>query len=286
MNDYLYNPAAYGSIPNIPASSTATSTSTAGWTPQFPNYPGLASQASGLAGSLMAGQIPKDVLTQMQQQAAERGVAIGDPYGANANASYLRALGLTSLGLEQQGMQNYLSLLSQSPRMTTQTGTQTTPNDVLRAIYAAAPDPFAAAMANLEAQRMGLGQGESSVKAPTIPMLGLPGAGGGLARRAASVGTAGVPYEISPEAFSYATDKSIYAPDQGYLDSLYGNLPAGQDNWIDMGGGYQMNALTGEVFDANAGQSAGYLQGGEEELPTYSFSDVLGTTPEFEDYYG
>jgi hypothetical protein len=59
-------------------------------------------------GSYMRGEVPDDVKYQLAQSAAERGVATGNVYGANSNADYLRALGLTSVGLQDKA-QNWLT---------------------------------------------------------------------------------------------------------------------------------------------------------------------------------
>jgi hypothetical protein len=176
QTDYLHSVGAYGSIPDIP--ETTTNVQTQDWISQMPNYGALSSQASGLAGTQMAGEVPRDVIQLLQQQAAERGIATGMPGSDNANAAYLRALGLTSLGLQQQGIQNYANLLQTSPKTTTQTSE--TSNNVLKAIYEAAPSPYAAAMANLQAQQQGLGAGLGSgggVRAPAMPVAPQPTGG-------------------------------------------------------------------------------------------------------------
>ena len=63
----------------------------------------------------LAGKVPIDVLNQLGQQAAQRGVATGSPTGANTNAAYLRALGLTSLDLMNQGQNQLTSALARNP---------------------------------------------------------------------------------------------------------------------------------------------------------------------------
>lgn len=71
----------------------------------LPGYASMLGQRSANTGSLLRGEVPQDVLEQLQQRGAERGVAMGSPGSPNANASWLRALGITSLGLQQQGSQ-------------------------------------------------------------------------------------------------------------------------------------------------------------------------------------
>lgn len=64
----------------------------------------LEQQSSRNIGSELSGTIDPDVMRLLQQQSAERGAAMGmDPNAQNVNAAYLRALGLTSTGLKQQG---------------------------------------------------------------------------------------------------------------------------------------------------------------------------------------
>src|SRR5208337_3002981 len=161
-----YDHTAYGSVPQYPANTTDTSSQTSSWTPTLPGYSVMANQASGLAESYMAGQLPPDVIAQMQEQAAQRGIGIGSPGSEDANASYLQALGLNTLGLEQQGTSLYQSLLAGAPRTTNQSGSQTTSNANLIAEANAAPNPYSAAMANLAASQGGLTSGAGSVTTP------------------------------------------------------------------------------------------------------------------------
>lgn len=54
----------------------------------------------------LTGQLPRDVQANINQMGAERGIATGMPGSPNANAATMKALGLTSLGLQQQGLEN------------------------------------------------------------------------------------------------------------------------------------------------------------------------------------
>lgn len=66
--------------------------------------------------SFLRGEVPADVVQQIQQRGAERGIATGiRGEGPNANASWLRALGLTSLGLQQQGSQQLSQSIQDTP---------------------------------------------------------------------------------------------------------------------------------------------------------------------------
>lgn len=82
----------------------------------IPGYSTLVGQEAGVTGSELAGNLPQDVITQLQQQAAERGIMTGSPGSPNNNAAYLRALGLDSLQLEQQGFGNLSTMIGQTPQ--------------------------------------------------------------------------------------------------------------------------------------------------------------------------
>lgn len=65
----------------------------------------------------LTGFLPADVLANIYQQGAERGVSTGMPGSPNANAATMRALGLTSLDVQQKGLENALALYGASPRL-------------------------------------------------------------------------------------------------------------------------------------------------------------------------
>lgn len=81
----------------------------------LPGYGANLQQATQNTGNLLRGQVPLDVLQQIQTAGAERGVATGSAGSPNANAAWLRALGLTSLGLQQQGQQNFSQQIADTP---------------------------------------------------------------------------------------------------------------------------------------------------------------------------
>lgn len=82
---------------------------------RIPGAAGLEATSSANIGSQLAGQLPPDVMALINQQGAERGIATGAPGSANANAATLRALGLTSLGQQQQGQQNLSAAYARNP---------------------------------------------------------------------------------------------------------------------------------------------------------------------------
>lgn len=81
----------------------------------LPDYQNMRTQQSANIGSQLQGEVPQDVVNQILQQAAERGIMTGTPGSSNSNASMLRALGLTSIGQQQQGTENLNTAIAQTP---------------------------------------------------------------------------------------------------------------------------------------------------------------------------
>lgn len=81
----------------------------------LPNYAGMVGQRSQNTMSELQGQLPPDVIQQIAQQAAERGISGGTPGSPNSGAAYLRALGLNSLQLTQTGSQNLGQSIADTP---------------------------------------------------------------------------------------------------------------------------------------------------------------------------
>lgn len=135
----------------------------------LPNYGAAMGQAMGNIQSGLRGQLPADVISLLQQQAAERGVAGGFPGSPNVDAGYLRALGLTSLDLMQKSREGLTSLMGAVPR-----GTSVDPSALLvrpeqqqewqylANQLKAAPDPAQAAAANLANLQAGMGAGTTA----------------------------------------------------------------------------------------------------------------------------
>jgi hypothetical protein len=129
----------------------------------------------GVANSEVAGQLPPDVIRLLGQQAAERGVSTGTSGSPDSNAAYLQALGLTSLDLSNTGIGNLSRLIGSTPQ-----GPAFNPASMLvnpseqlgqenfNSMLEAAPDPRAAAMANVAALNAGRGGGGSRL-APPMP---------------------------------------------------------------------------------------------------------------------
>jgi len=82
----------------------------------LPGYQGLVGQRSANIGGLLRGQVPEDVQLQMAQGinwgGSSRGIRGDSP---NLAAQWRKALGITSLGLQQQGSQQLGQAIEQTP---------------------------------------------------------------------------------------------------------------------------------------------------------------------------
>lgn len=81
----------------------------------LPMYGQNVAQRGRNVSSFLQGEVPEDVLQQIQQRGAERGVATGMTGGPNVNAAWLRALGLTSLGLMGSGSEMLSKSIADTP---------------------------------------------------------------------------------------------------------------------------------------------------------------------------
>lgn len=214
----------YGMVPNLPLYTTDT-TQMVGTNayPQLASilgagYQGGLNQEMTNIGSLLKGVIPSDVMSQLYQAGAERGIGMGSPGSPNVNAAMLRALGLTSLGLQEQGLGDLSKVIAQVPIQPSQTTTQTTDLGAARAGYAAAPDPRLAAEQALKNAMQGIAAGRGSVGAPQMPS-------------AAQMATG------SPAAWqgqSLFRDQTFY-PATGYSDAGYTPTPALESSYGSLG---------------------------------------------------
>ena len=92
-------PAPTGATPQTTAQAATTGAIGTGLQvySQLPGYQASVANIGNAIQSETAGQVPDDVIAQLKQQGAEGNVTTG----AASNAAYLKALGLTSLGLQQ-----------------------------------------------------------------------------------------------------------------------------------------------------------------------------------------
>lgn len=127
--------------------------------------PGQLQKAQGIVNSQLAGEVPADVAMQVQRRSAAQallgGYGGGSGIGRNLSA---RDFGLTSMGIQQQGMANFgaLASLAPKPQMFDITSMFFTPQQRLQSAFAerseqfqrnllaeqvaAAPDPATAAL--------------------------------------------------------------------------------------------------------------------------------------------
>lgn len=176
---------------------------------RIPGAAGLEQQSSNIIGQELKGQLPSDVLAQIQQQQAERGVAGGVAGSPNSNAAYLRAIGLTSLGQQQQGEQNLSSAYARNPA-----APLFDPTTQLMTPYQAGSLTLAQQQ---EADRVALEQQRLALEGASIGSRGGGGGGYGTAIPAPTTGGGG-PGEVvgySPERGSGA----LGIPDLGGGDT-------------------------------------------------------------------
>jgi hypothetical protein len=107
-------PLPYSDLANQ-ANTFMTGQAAAPYLANLPNYANMVGQNTTNIGAQLKGQLPTDVINQIGQQAAERGVSTGSPGSPNANSAYLRALGLNSQQQMQQGSQNLGTAIQQTP---------------------------------------------------------------------------------------------------------------------------------------------------------------------------
>ena len=153
----------------------------------LPGYYDMLGKSSQNIQQMLSGQVPSDVITQLTQQAAERGTSIGLGVGGpNTNAALLRSLGLTSLQMQQQGEQELSGAIQRTPQpgLFNPMSMMVTPEQqqeaaMAQALYTSAPDPSAAAAASLANARAAAAAGRGSVGAPQTGPTGAGVYGGG-----------------------------------------------------------------------------------------------------------
>ncbi len=142
----------------------------------IPGYTDASAKSSQNILAELSGQVPSDVINQIIQSSAERGVLTGG--GPNANAAYLRALGLTSIGQQNAGEQHLAGAIARTPRPQLFRPDQyfTTPQQQQEAqlyanIYGSAPNPQQAALEAMRQSQRGFNTGAGSVpRAPGVTM--------------------------------------------------------------------------------------------------------------------
>jgi hypothetical protein len=228
----------------------------------------------GLANQELTGQLPANVVQQIEQTAAERGVSTGDIGSPNDNAALLRLIGQNSEQLQQQGVSNLTSAIGSAPvgpqfNINSQLGTPSEAGQQLNynAELGAAPNPEAAAMANLTALQSGAASGGGSGpglpgggSAATVPTINLGGGAGGTILAYGPGGGPGVGYPYT----SSTQDTGPGTAGPGAPGESAGPNPA---NLIPNGDGTYTDYTTGQTYDSSGypvgtQQQAAYAGGG------------------------
>jgi hypothetical protein len=275
----------------------------------LPGYQGMIGQSSANIGSMLRGQIPQDVQNLLGQSAAERGVATGGIGSPNANTALLRSLGLTSLGLQQQGEQELTTAIGRTPQAPIFDPSKffVTPEQQQAAqfaanLYGSAPNPAAAAA---EARRQAGGVGSTGRPGGYQivggggggPPLTLPQGGGGGLAVGVNPGTGGLSYggnvlyggQTPQGALSnwdrwYSSiQKNPYAP-----GDIYGTLPTSEPppgTFTTGTGSYAPSPFPyyggGLSYDYGGGKYAP----GESPLAPTQGGSYGALTPDEADYY-
>jgi hypothetical protein len=102
---------------NVAANNNAfmTQQAIAPFLANLPNYANMVGQRTENIGQQLQGELPQDVLNQIMQQGAERGIMTGAQGSPNANSAMLRALGLDSLQMQQMGSQGLSTAIADTP---------------------------------------------------------------------------------------------------------------------------------------------------------------------------
>lgn len=86
----------------------------------LPGFANMRDQITGVLGSKLRGEVPRDVQTLLERNAAEKGVALGTSGSQLNQFDELRNLGLTSLGIQNEGVaqaSSWIRSLPQAPKL-------------------------------------------------------------------------------------------------------------------------------------------------------------------------
>ena len=244
---------AYGSIPQLPPYTKDINTTVgtdvqANLLKNLPGYQQMLATDTGNIQNNLSGQVAPDVIAQLQQQGAERGISTGSPGSPNANSAYLRALGLTSMQLQQLGNTQLTAAMGRTPVQQTQTGTQQTDLAAQQAVYNSAPNPAAAAAAAMGAARSGMGAGFGGGAAPiTQPSTSASSALGAMGYNLLpSYGGTGLG-EPTPW-WNPQPSETTYNPTTDQSQYNYG-VPNYYDTQGDFGDEYAGTPMEGDISD-------------------------------------
>ena len=244
QSNALTNPAAYGSAPapvmpqiTGPAATASAIQSGTAVNNQLPGYGADLAAVGQNISSDLAGTVSPDVMAELSQNAAEHGISTGGATGA----AYLKALGLTSLGLEQTGQQDLQSILSSLPGAAISqnpnfypTTAQTLEAGQQNSIWNAAPNPAAAAAAGLAATGAGFGAGAGSggVRLPPTPSLNPNGFNTGTANPMNPFGTGEDMGNAPGSPAAYTAWNSWYNPSTAAPSVDYNATPVDDESTL------------------------------------------------------
>jgi hypothetical protein len=86
----------------------------------LPGFSNMRDQITGVLGSKLKGEVPRDVQNLLERNAAEKGIAMGTSGSGLAQYDELRNLGLTSLGIQNEGLNQastWIRSMPQAPKM-------------------------------------------------------------------------------------------------------------------------------------------------------------------------
>lgn len=336
---------AYGSVPVVPDPSSSASTAITGdisnladlydlaksvnqfntgqalsqYQSNLPNYDAMVSQSSQNILNNLQGKISDDVVSQLTQNAAERGVATGLGTGsANYNTALLKALGLTSMGLQQTGENQLTSAVQRTPtsQLFNTSSFLVTPEQQQEAqmyanYYASMPNPTTAANTNLNNAYRGINAGLNSATSPnkssgTTGTTGSTTGGrnfyGGEPASSTRTGRGSGTLSSYYTGNAPVTDQEIYdwldqLPYTGGTGNVYADESSG--SWLDDllygtgefsgTGGYSGWGDYGDTGDYGYGDYAGLDMSNPETydwnnyMTDYGYGDYADTG--YEDYY-
>lgn len=86
----------------------------------LPGFANMRDRITGVIDSKLRGELPRDVRNLLSRNAAEKGIAMGTSGSAFNEYDELRNLGLTSLGIQNEGVSqgaNWIRSMPQAPKM-------------------------------------------------------------------------------------------------------------------------------------------------------------------------
>lgn len=223
---------------------------------------GLATQEQGIARQELAGQIPQDVIDQIMRSSAMTSLLSGTAGGPMGMALSARDLGLTSLQLQQQGVQTeqeaanaiqrwaniaggltmrpdqYQITPQQQAALTMQNRLYQQATQQMAANIAAAPDPVLGGLNNLAVSALmaylGHGMGSSKGSNVDVPYQQNPGFGSNFSQGYQGLPTQGIGGSLGTFFGNvFNTQPQPYDLMGGQGATFSGGVPTGQPNYFN-----------------------------------------------------